>query len=114
MGHTILAILLILWKMDIGRIFKFFLISQICVSLILILDTFHAHILKGADFYWKFIGDESPIRGQGPTTVNSKLGYLVLGPLEWTTIFRVSKPKPSINLHIQAVDCDDLYFLLVP
>jgi hypothetical protein len=71
-------------------------------------ETFHVDILIGADCYWQFIGDEAPIRGQGPTAVNSKLGYLVSGPLDSV---RVSKPKQSINLHIQAVDCDDLSFL---
>lgn len=65
-------------------------------------------ILIGANFYWQFIGDEAPIRGQGATAINSKLGYLVSGPLDSV---RVSKPKQSINLHIQAVDCDDLSFL---
>jgi hypothetical protein len=33
-------------------------------------ETFHVDILIGADFYWQFVGDESPIRGQGPTAVN--------------------------------------------
>jgi hypothetical protein len=71
-------------------------------------ETFHVDILIGEDFYWQFIGDEAPIRGRGPTAVNSKLGYLVSGPLDSV---RVSKPKQSINLHIQAVDRDDLSFL---
>jgi hypothetical protein len=33
-------------------------------------ETFLVDILIGAYFYWQFVGDESPIRGQGPTAVN--------------------------------------------
>lgn len=69
--------------MDIGTISKISLISIIYASLIFTgQDTFHVDILKGAYFYWHFVGDVSLIHGQGPTAVNSKLGYLISGPLE--------------------------------
>ncbi|XP_070535064.1 uncharacterized protein [Ptychodera flava] len=41
---------------------------------------FEVSILVGADFYYSFVGDHV-IRGQGPTAVSSKLGYLLSGPL---------------------------------
>ena len=38
----------------------------------------------GADQYWNIVEDHV-IRGNGPTAVGTKLGYLLLGPLETTT-----------------------------
>ena len=37
-------------------------------------------MLIGADYYWHFVQDRV-IRGKGPTAVESKLGYLLSGPL---------------------------------
>ena len=37
-------------------------------------------LLIGADYYWGIVEDEV-IRGQGPTAVASKLGYLISGPI---------------------------------
>ena len=37
-------------------------------------------VLIGADYYWKFVQD-TIIRGDGPTAQESKLGYLLSGPL---------------------------------
>ena len=37
-------------------------------------------MLIGADYYWSFVQDHV-IRGDGPTAVQSKLGYLLSGPL---------------------------------
>ena len=42
-------------------------------------DVFEISLLIGADFYWDFIEDEV-IRGDGPTAVKSKVGYLLSGP----------------------------------
>lgn len=42
-------------------------------------DMFDIEILIGADYYWSIVGD-TIIRGQGPTAVESKLGYLLSGP----------------------------------
>ncbi len=66
--------------------------------------TFRVDLLIGADFYWSFIGDEKPIRGQGPTAINSKIGYLVSCPLDSV---QVQKPVQAISLHIQTVEADD-------
>jgi len=41
---------------------------------------FHISLLVGADCYWDIVQDHV-IRGNGPTTVQSKLGYLLSGPI---------------------------------
>ena len=43
-------------------------------------ENFEISILIGADYYWSFVQDHV-IRGDGPTAVESKLGYLLSGPL---------------------------------
>ena len=43
-------------------------------------DNLEISILIGADYYWSFVEDHV-ICGSGPTTVQSKLGYLLSGPL---------------------------------
>ena len=53
-------------------------------------QSFHVDILIGAYFYWQFINDEKPIRGPVPTAVNSRIGYLVSGPME---SIRVAEPN---------------------
>ena len=59
-------------------------------------------VLIGADFYWDFIGDQV-IKGQGPTAVSSKLGYLLSGPLTITdheprtTIFHINASSINVN-----------------
>lgn len=37
-------------------------------------DLFPVDLLIGADFYWDFIGDDRPVRGDGPTGISSKVG----------------------------------------
>lgn len=41
---------------------------------------FDISLLIGADYYWQFVGDHI-VRGEGPTAMQSKLGYLLSGPL---------------------------------
>ena len=43
-------------------------------------ENFEISLLIGADLYWELIGDHI-IRGDGPTAVSSRLGYLLSGPL---------------------------------
>ena len=43
-------------------------------------EHFEISLLIGADQYWNFIGDHI-VRGDGPTAMQSKLGYLISGPL---------------------------------
>ena len=40
---------------------------------------FTISLLVGADYYWDIVGDKV-VHGSGPTTVESKLGYLLSGP----------------------------------
>ena len=43
-------------------------------------DNFEISLLIGADFYWKIVQDKI-VRGNGPTAMESKIGYLLSGPL---------------------------------
>ena len=44
-------------------------------------EQFSITLLIGADQYWNIVEDHV-VRGNGPTAVGSKLGYLLSGPLE--------------------------------
>ncbi|XP_065895716.1 uncharacterized protein [Dysidea avara] len=52
-------------------------------------ENFHISILIGADFYWHFIQDRV-VRGDGPTAVESRLGYLLSGPLPLSQSINIS------------------------
>ena len=43
-------------------------------------NNFENALLIGVDYYWQFVGDHI-IRGDGPTAIDSKLGYLLSGPV---------------------------------
>jgi len=43
-------------------------------------ERFEVDILIGSDYYWEFVEDEI-IRGEGPTAMKSRVGYLLSGPL---------------------------------
>lgn len=43
-------------------------------------DSFEISLLIGADYYWDIVQDHV-IRGNGPTAVASKIGYLLSGPI---------------------------------
>ena len=47
-------------------------------------EQFNISLLIGADHYWSVVQDEI-IRGDGPTAVKSKIGYLLSGPLHTGT-----------------------------
>ena len=62
--------------------------------------SFRISLLIGVDHYWDIVEDDI-IRGDGPTAVGSKLGYLLSGPLPVT--------QPTTILHIAdvtGVSCD--------
>ena len=64
--------------------------------------SFRISLLIGVDHYWDIIEDVI-IRGDGPTAVKSKLGYLLSGPL--TAI------QPTTILHVgdaTDINCDIL------
>ena len=56
-------------------------------------ENFEISILIRADFYWQFVQDNI-VRGDGPTAVQSHLGYLLSIPLP------LSHPVETTNLHI--------------
>ena len=61
-------------------------------------ENFEISVLIGADFYWQFVQD-CIVRGEGPTAVQSHLGYLLSGPLP------LSHPVETTNLHIAILSC---------
>ena len=56
-------------------------------------ENFDISILIGADYCWQFIEDHT-VRGNGPTAVKSKLGYLLSGPLQ------LPQPMTTSSLHV--------------
>ena len=55
-------------------------------------------ILIGADYYWHFIQDNI-VQSDGPTAVQSHLGYLLSGPLH------LPKPVETFSLHVAILLC---------
>ena len=61
-------------------------------------------MLIGADFYWNLVQDKI-IRGKGPTAIESKIGYLLSGPLS------PSHSEADIDVfHTAVMQCDDTRF----
>ena len=68
-------------------------------------ENFHISILIGADYYWQFIQDRI-MRGDGPTAVESRLGYLLSGPLPSTQLACITCSQVLVfpaSLKIQTV-----------
>jgi len=63
---------------------------------------FDISLLIGADYYWQFVGDHI-VRGEGPFAMQSKLNYLLSGPLSPTildtSVLHVSKPIGRTLIH---------------
>ena len=57
-------------------------------------DSFEIFLLINADHYWDFVGDHT-IRGNGPTAVSSKLGYLPSGSI---LTANPQQPRNTTNL----------------
>ena len=57
-------------------------------------NTFTISLLIGTDYYWKFVQD-TIIRGDGPIAQESKLGYLLSGPLPY------SLPQAATSILLQ-------------
>jgi len=55
-------------------------------------------LLVGADHYWDIVGDHV-IRGNGPTAVDSKLGYLLSGPILQTPQSTTTNVMMIMNLN---------------
>ena len=52
-------------------------------------DMFSISLLLGADKYWDIMGNRV-IQGDGPTAVQSMIGYLLSGPLQTSIIDTVT------------------------
>ena len=61
-------------------------------------ENFSISVLIGADYYWQFIQDHV-VRGDGPTAVQSRLGYLLSGLLP------LPKLTSTTSLHISFLSC---------
>ena len=61
-------------------------------------ENFNISVFIGADYYWDFVQDHV-VRGPGPTAVQSKLGYLLSGPLQ------LPQQAMTTNLHVAIFHC---------
>ncbi|XP_063420781.1 uncharacterized protein LOC134705998 [Mytilus trossulus] len=61
-------------------------------------NSFDISLLIGADHYWDVIKDDI-VRGDGPTAMNSKIGYLLSGPLTRTRGQRNSHMMHILSSH---------------
>ena len=61
-------------------------------------ENFSISVLIGVDYYWQFIQDHV-VRGDGTTAVQSRLGYLLSGPLP------LPQPTSTTSLHISILSC---------
>ena len=68
-------------------------------------ENFEISLLIGADHYWDIVEDHI-IRGNGPTAMQSKLGYLLSGPVASTGNTR-SYPTNMLNVMLSHREEDD-------
>ena len=71
-------------------------------------ENFHISILIGADFYWQFIQD-TIVRGDGPTAVKSRLGYLLSGPLPTPLVYITCSQVLTLPCITEEVDSDNFW-----
>ena len=63
----------------------------------------------GADFYWQFIQDRI-IRGEGPTAVESRLGYLLSGSLPFPSLVYIECSQVlTFSCITEDMDCDNFW-----
>jgi hypothetical protein len=67
-------------------------------------STFEVDILVGADAYWNIVGDQV-IRGSGPTAVDSKIGYLISGRLQYSG---EKIEQKALGMHISVEEAFDV------
>lgn len=58
-------------------------------------ENFEISILIGAEFYWDIVENEI-IRGNGPTAVKSKLGYLLFGSTSDSNVSTVTTTMMNV------------------
>ena len=66
------------------------------------IEQFHISLLIGVDQYWQIVGNHI-VRGEGPTAMESKLGYLLSGPLPLKSALQ---PVPLHTYGIQTIDLE--------
>ena len=71
-------------------------------------ENFHISILIGADYYWQFIQD-TIVRGDGPTAVESRLGYLLSGPLPTPLVCITCSQVLTLPCNTEEVDNDNFW-----
>jgi hypothetical protein len=59
-------------------------------------DKFEISMLIGADYYWEIVQNKI-IRGKGPTAVQSRLGYLLSGPMTFGLSFNLLAKSMLMN-----------------
>jgi len=72
-------------------------------------------VLIGSDFYWQLVGSEIRQGKQGPVAINSKLGWLLSGPLnsaEFTNITSCNLILAHEDVSHSPNDNDQLYAML--
>lgn len=65
---------------------------------------FDIDILIGADFYWNIVGNQV-IQGQGPSAVNSRIGFLVSGRLNGVPELT---RQPTLSFHVSVQEKFDV------
>ena len=60
-------------------------------------------LLIGIDYYWEIVGNDV-IRGNGPTAVQSKLGYLLSGPLHLPNSYCEATNILHVNVNSHSKD----------
>ena len=65
-------------------------------------NEFAISLLVGADYYWNIVGDKV-ICGSGPTAVESKLGYLLSGPIQQRHPYTMTT---SVSMIVTPTQCD--------
>ena len=66
-------------------------------------EKLHVSLLIGVDHYWQIVGNHI-VRGEGPTAMESKLGYLLSGPLP------LKSELQPVSLHSYNIQTIDLEF----
>lgn len=67
-------------------------------------DSYKISLLIGTDHYWDIVEDHI-VRGQGPTAMSSKLGYLLSGPLQVDKTAAITNTL-HVSTHCISDECD--------
>ena len=76
-------------------------------------EKFHISLLVGVDHYWEIVGNHI-IRGTGPVAMESKLGYLLSGPLPIQDKPPVTHAYTTLAVNLECSDCPENASLSTP